>query len=169
MALATVDRDGLPNVRMVLLKGFDERGFVFYTNQDSQKGQELADRAAAGAVFHWKSLKRQVRLRGPVEQVADAEADAYFATRARLVADRRLGEQAVGAARKPPRLREGGRARDRPLRDRHRCRARRSGSATASCRWSWSSGRTGRTGCTTASSSAATAPDGAWTKTRLYP
>jgi pyridoxamine 5'-phosphate oxidase len=84
MALSTVDRDGLPNVRMVLLKGFDDRGFIFYTNQASQKGRELADRAAAGAVFHWKSLKRQVRLRGPVEQVSDADADAYFATRARL-------------------------------------------------------------------------------------
>ena len=84
MALSTVDRDGLPNVRMVLLKGFDDRGFVFYTNQASQKGRELADRAAAGAVFHWKSLRRQVRLRGPVEQVSDTEADAYFATRARL-------------------------------------------------------------------------------------
>jgi len=84
MALSTVDRDGLPNVRMVLLKGFDERGFVFYSNQGSQKGQELADRAAAAAVFHWKSLKRQVRLRGTVEQVSDAEADAYFASRARL-------------------------------------------------------------------------------------
>jgi len=84
MALSTVDGDGLPNVRMVLLKGFDERGFVFYTNQASQKGQELAVRAAAGAVFHWKSLKRQVRLRGPVVEVAGAEADAYFATRARL-------------------------------------------------------------------------------------
>ncbi len=84
MSLATVDRTGLPNVRMVLLKGFDERGFIFYTNQGSQKGQELADRAAAAAVFHWKSLKRQVRLRGSVEQVSDAEADAYFASRARL-------------------------------------------------------------------------------------
>jgi pyridoxamine 5'-phosphate oxidase len=84
MALATVDRDGLPNVRMVLLKGFDDRGFVFYTNQGSQKGRELADHAAAGVVFHWKSLKRQVRLRGPIEEVSDAEADAYFATRARL-------------------------------------------------------------------------------------
>jgi pyridoxamine 5'-phosphate oxidase len=84
MALSTVDRDGLPNVRMVLLKGFDQRGFVFYTNQGSQKGQELADHAAAAAAFHWKSLKRQVRLRGTVEQVSDAEADAYFASRARL-------------------------------------------------------------------------------------
>ena len=84
MALSTVDRDGVPNVRMVLLKGFDERGFVFYSHQGSQKGQELADRAAAAAVFHWKSLRRQVRLRGSVEPVADAEADAYFASRARL-------------------------------------------------------------------------------------
>ena len=84
MALSTVDRTGLPNVRMVLLKGFDERGFVFYSNQGSQKGLELAEHAAAAAVFHWKSLKRQVRLRGSVEQVSDAEADAYFASRARL-------------------------------------------------------------------------------------
>ncbi len=84
MALSTVDGDGLPNVRMILLKGFDARGFAFYTNHESQKGRELADRAAAGAVFHWKSLKRQVRLRGPVEHISDAEADAYFATRARL-------------------------------------------------------------------------------------
>ena len=83
MAVSTVDRDGLPNVRMVLLKGFDERGFVFYTNQASQKGQELATRPAAGAVFHWKSLKRQVRLRGTIHQVTDAEADAYFASRPR--------------------------------------------------------------------------------------
>src|SRR6267142_2210100 len=84
MAVATAGTDGLPNVRMVLLKDFDERGFVFYTNQASQKGQELASSAAAGAVFHWKSLKRQVRLRGPVAQVPDAEADAYFASRPRL-------------------------------------------------------------------------------------
>jgi pyridoxamine 5'-phosphate oxidase len=84
MSLATVDADGLPNVRMVLMKGFDERGFVFYTNVDSKKGQEL-DRAANGALlFHWKSLNRQIRLRGPVERVDDAEADAYFATRPRL-------------------------------------------------------------------------------------
>src|SRR3979411_1976276 len=84
MALSTVDGDGLRNVRMVLRKGFDDRGFVFYTNQASQKGQELAARAAAGAGFPWKSLKRQVRRRGPGVEVAAAEADAYFATRARL-------------------------------------------------------------------------------------
>lgn len=84
MALATVDADGLPNVRMVLMKDFDERGFVFYTNVDSQKGQELGTQAKAGLVFYWKSLKRQVRIRGPVERVTAAEADAYFATRPRL-------------------------------------------------------------------------------------
>jgi pyridoxamine 5'-phosphate oxidase len=83
MALATVDADGLPNVRMVLLKGFDERGFVFYSNDGSQKGRELAANAKAGLVFHWKSLRRQVRLRGTVSVVDAAEADAYFATRPR--------------------------------------------------------------------------------------
>lgn len=83
MALATVDADGLPNVRMVLLKGVDPRGFVFYTNTESQKGVELLASRKAAAVFHWKSLARQVRVRGPVEQVTDAEADAYFASRSR--------------------------------------------------------------------------------------
>jgi pyridoxamine 5'-phosphate oxidase len=81
MSLATVDADGLPNVRMVLLKGLDARGFVFYTTLQSRKGQELAATPKAGLLFHWKSLARQVRVRGPVERVDDAEADAYFATR----------------------------------------------------------------------------------------
>lgn len=81
MALATVDPDGLPDVRMVLLKGADERGFVFYTNSGSRKGRELAANAKAAVVFHWKSLNRQIRVRGPVEAVSDAETDAYFATR----------------------------------------------------------------------------------------
>ncbi len=84
MALATVGADCMPNVRMVLLKDFDERGFVFYTNVDSQKGQELVGNAKAGLVFHWKSLKRQVRIRGAVTTVTAAEADAYFASRPRL-------------------------------------------------------------------------------------
>lgn len=83
MALATVDADGLPNVRMVLMKEFDARGFVFYTNMESAKGQEILSAGKAAAVFHWKSMRRQVRIRGPVEQVSDAEADAYFASRAR--------------------------------------------------------------------------------------
>jgi pyridoxamine 5'-phosphate oxidase len=84
MTLATVDAGGAPNARMVLLKGFDARGFVFYTNTDSPKGQELARNPSAALVFHWKSLNRQVRLRGPVAPVDAAEADAYFATRPRL-------------------------------------------------------------------------------------
>lgn len=84
MALATVDETGLPDVRMVLLNGFDERGFVFYTNTESAKGRELSGQPKAAAVFHWKSLRRQVRVRGPVEPVSAAEADAYFATRPRL-------------------------------------------------------------------------------------
>ena len=83
MAMATVDSDRLPNVRMVLLKGFDARGFVFYSNEESQKGRELASQAKAGLAFHWKSLRRQVRLRGTVEPVSAAEADAYFASRPR--------------------------------------------------------------------------------------
>ncbi len=81
MTLATVDADGRPNARMVLLKGADEQGFVFYTNIDSQKGRELGVHPQAALVFHWKSLNRQVRVRGSVERVTDAEADAYFATR----------------------------------------------------------------------------------------
>ena len=84
MSVATVDADGLPDVRMVLLKGFDAQGAVFYTNMESQKGKELAAVPKAALLFHWKSLRRQVRLRGPVELVSEAEADAYFASRARL-------------------------------------------------------------------------------------
>jgi pyridoxamine 5'-phosphate oxidase len=89
MALATVDPDGLPNVRMVLLKGIDEavlgpeRGFVFYTNLESAKGRELAAAGKAALVLHWKSLRRQVRVRGAVRSVSAEEADAYYASRAR--------------------------------------------------------------------------------------
>jgi pyridoxamine 5'-phosphate oxidase len=84
MALATVDADGLPDIRMVLLKGHDERGFVFYTNRDSQKGREMAAQPKAALVMHWKSLNRQVRVRGPVSIVSTEESDAYFASRPRL-------------------------------------------------------------------------------------
>jgi pyridoxamine 5'-phosphate oxidase len=81
MALATVDPDGLPDVRMVLMKGFDTEGFVFYSHIASQKGRELAANPKAALLFHWKSLRRQVRIRGTVTPVTEAEADAYFATR----------------------------------------------------------------------------------------
>lgn len=83
MTVATADADGAPSARMVLLKDADARGFVFYTNVESQKGRELDANPRASLVFHWKSLRRQVRVDGSVERVSDAEADAYFATRAR--------------------------------------------------------------------------------------
>ena len=83
MAVATVDPAGLPDVRMVLLKGWDERGFVFYTNLESVKARELLESRKAAALFHWKSQRRQIRIRGPVEVVTDAEADTYFASRPR--------------------------------------------------------------------------------------
>ena len=81
LSLATIDADGLPNVRTVLLKGVDGRGFSFYTNTESQKGRELGAAPRAALLFYWKSLNRQVRIRGAVERVTPAEADAYFATR----------------------------------------------------------------------------------------
>jgi pyridoxamine 5'-phosphate oxidase len=96
MSLATVDADGLPDVRMVLLKGADERGFVFYTNEESAKGREMSASPKAAALFHWKSLRRQIRLRGPVALVSDEEADAYFKSRAR---DSRIGAWASQQSR----------------------------------------------------------------------
>jgi pyridoxamine 5'-phosphate oxidase len=81
MTLATVDAEGMPNARMVLLKGTDDRGFVFYSNMESQKGRELDGDPRAALVFYWKSLNRQIRIRGPVEKVTQQEADAYFASR----------------------------------------------------------------------------------------
>ena len=83
MALATADKDGDPSVRMVLLKGHGRDGFVFYTNEDSNKGQDLAENPNAALLFHWKSLRRQVRIEGWVERVSDDLANAYFATRSR--------------------------------------------------------------------------------------
>ena len=83
MALATVDASGLPDARMVLMKGYDVRGWVFFTNSASAKGRELAQAMQAALLFHWKSLRRQVRVRGPVEIVTAAEADAYFESRPR--------------------------------------------------------------------------------------
>ena len=88
VALATADASGAPSVRMVLLKGFDERGFVFYSNTESRKGRELAENPRAALCFHWKTLARQVRIEGAVTPVSDEEADAYYASRAR---DSRIG------------------------------------------------------------------------------
>ena len=99
MALATVDAHGLPNVRMVLLKAFGPDGFVFYTNSESAKGTELAQNLKAALLLYWKSLHRQVRIRGPVEMVSEDEADAYFATRSR---ESRVGAWASQQSRPLP-------------------------------------------------------------------
>ena len=96
MALATADMDGFPNVRIVLLKGFDDDGFVFYTNLQSQKGQELAANARAALCWHWKSLRKQIRVRGSISLVTDAEADDYYATRPR---DSQIGAWASDQSR----------------------------------------------------------------------
>lgn len=96
MALATVDAEGLPDSRMVLLNGLDARGFVFFTNFGSAKGQQLLAHPKAALLFHWKSLRCQVRIRGDVEQVTAEEADAYFATRP---AQSRIGAHASNQSR----------------------------------------------------------------------
>ena len=96
MALATAAPDGRPSVRMVLLKGHGPEGFTFYTNLDSRKGAEIAANARAALLFHWKSLRRQVRIEGPIEALSDADADAYFATRSR---DSQLGAWASWQSR----------------------------------------------------------------------
>jgi len=96
MSLATATPDGRPSVRIVLLKGHGPDGFTFYTNLDSRKGAELAANGRAALLFHWKSLRRQVRVEGPVETVSDSDADEYFATRAR---DSQLGAWASWQSR----------------------------------------------------------------------
>jgi pyridoxamine 5'-phosphate oxidase len=96
MALATADAEGQPSVRMVLLKGHGPDGFVFYTNEQSAKGEQLAANPSAALLFHWKSLRRQVRVEGTVDRIGDAEADAYFASRAR---DSQLGAWASDQSR----------------------------------------------------------------------
>ena len=96
MALATATSDGVPSVRMVLLKGHGPRGFTFYTNADSRKGEELSANPRAALLFHWKSLRRQVRSEGPVEEVSVTDADAYFATRSR---DSQIGAWASDQSR----------------------------------------------------------------------
>ncbi len=99
MALATVGADGQPSLRMVLLKGHGPEGFTFYTNRESRKAGELDATPRAALLFHWKSLRRQIRIEGPVSRVTDAESDAYFATRSR---DSQLGAWASDQSRPLP-------------------------------------------------------------------
>jgi pyridoxamine 5'-phosphate oxidase len=96
MSLATTDSTGRPNIRMVLLKAADEGGFVFYTNLESAKGTELSAQPFAALCFHWKSLQKQIRVRGPVSRVSEAEADEYFATRPK---DSQIGAWASAQSR----------------------------------------------------------------------
>jgi pyridoxamine 5'-phosphate oxidase len=96
MSVASVDANGAPNIRMVLLKGADARGFVFYTNLESAKGRELLGQPHAALCFHWKTVRKQVRVRGPVARVSDEEADAYFATRPK---DSQIGAWASAQSR----------------------------------------------------------------------
>ena len=159
MALATVDADGLPDVRMVLMKGYDADGFVFYSHIASQKGRELAANPKAALLFHWKSLRRQVRIRGTVTPVTRGRGRRLFRDAAEAGADRRLGQQAVAAAGKPLRLRAGDREGRRQAH--HRRGAAPAGLERLAHRAVAvsNSGTTARSACTTASNLRATAPD----------
>jgi hypothetical protein len=139
MVVATCTPDGHPSARAVLLKGVDPKGFVFYTNKTSRKGDELAANGKIALLFYWKSLHRQIRIEGVVEDVTDAEADAYYASRARIS---RLGGPCWKAAWR--RWRRGSLGKIFP--------GRPTGRAIASCRHGSNSGRTCRTDCTTVQS-----------------
>ena len=148
MTLATVDADGRPAARMVLLKGFDGRGLAFYTNRESRKAGELSANPKAALVFWWGPLQRQVRFEGTIEEVDPAEADAYFASRPRgsQLAAWASAQSSLIAGRAALEAAESG---TRALRRRTRSRGRRSGAATAWCRPWWSSGTAARAACTT--------------------
>jgi hypothetical protein len=159
IALASVDPDGLPNVRMVLLKDIEADGrgdgaFVFYTNYDSAKGREIAASGKAAFVMHWKSLRRQIRVRGPVEREEGPPADAYFASRSSRAGwapgPRGNPVRWTAAPRSWPRWRRSPRSRVRPR------RGRLSGAGSASARWRSNSGPTAHSACMTASAGPAT-------------
>ena len=124
VCLATVDADGLPDARMVLLKGFGPEGFRFFTNEGSAKGAQLEAAPGAALVFFWRELDRQVRVRGPVERVGADEADEYFASRGRGEPDRRLGEPAEPAAGRARRARPAASTRSRSASGNRRGRTR---------------------------------------------
>ena len=157
MALATVDADGLPDVRMVLMKGYDADGFVFYSHIASQKGRELATNPKAALLFHWKSLRRQVRIRGNVSPVTTPKPMPI----SRPARNRRRSAPGPASSRSPwkavlPSSRPLPRWRPSTLSG--RCRGHRAGAAGASRRLASSSGTTGRSACMTASNSRARRP-----------
>ena len=152
MALATVDGDGLPNVRMVLLKGIDgpgrpDRGFVFYTNVESAKGREVLGQGKAALCFHWKSMRRQIRVRGAAAPVDDCRSRCVFRLPCPRQPHRRVGLAAVEAAGKPLCSGEGGRRCSRRGIRSAKFRGRRIGRGSASCRSRSSSGTIGRSAC----------------------
>ena len=169
MSLATVDTDGMPDVRMVLMKGYDADGFVFYSHIASAKGRELAANPKAALLFHWKSLRRQVRIRGNVTPVTAEKAGRLFRHKAEAGADRRLGQQAIAAAGEPICLRAGDRARRRQARD------RRSAAPAGLERLAHRAdtfrilARPSRSACTTVSNSAASSPTSAGPRCGFYP
>ena len=167
MALATASADGTPSVRMVLLKGHDVRGFVFFTNRASRKGRELAENPRAAGVLHWEPQRRQVRIEGAVEGVGEEESSAYFRTRPR---DSRLSAWASPQSR-PLRDRADLERRVAEIESRFGAEddipCRRSGAATASSPRRSSSGRGSRAACTTACATSAAAAAGAGNGSRL--
>ncbi len=161
MVVTTVSGEGRPSTRLVLLKGIDERGFVFYTNYGSRKAQDIEANPAVSLLFPWHDLQRQVRVEGTASRVSQEDSEAYFALPAARVAARRLGISPVAggvvagrARRDVPRAWRSG----SPTRTTYPCR--RSGAASASGPTWWSSGRDARAGCTTGSSTAGTGSAG---------
>ena len=154
MTVATVGANGRPSARVVLLRQWDARGFVFYTNYESRKGAELTVHPHAALLFWWGALERQVRVEGATERILEVESDAYFATRPR---GHRLSRVGLASERGRARPRDACSARwtTRTRAFPARFRGRRSGAAIASCRSASSSGRDGRTACTTASRTSA--------------
>jgi general stress protein 26 len=160
MVVATVDTDGRPSARYVLLKAFDQRGFVFYTNLESRKARALRSNPSAALCFYWPSIEKQVRIEGAAERVAEAEADAYFATQARRFSDQRLG---IGAKRYARLARRAGtNASPKHVHDSRTAPSvdRRSGRGSGSCPGRSSSGRASHHAFTCGTTNSASATSG---------
>ena len=169
ITLATVDASGMPDARAMLCKQVDERGFVFYTNAESAKGGEIAANPKAAILYHWKSLRRQVRARGPLAKISDAEVGRLFrqpAARSAASAPGRASSR--GRSSRAPSS-GGGRRLDGEIRRRRHSAAALLGRLPADADRRSSSGRTASTACTTAFASPATREGEPWRRQRLYP